>query len=111
MRRLGIFAGLALTACNQFAAVTAFEQRAAPQIASACAQFHQAEADPLVQLALAGGSAAGGPTVASTVASIKSFGDAFCLNGPPAGDTTSVAQQLVWLIGVADQMYAAAGAK
>ena len=102
---------LALASCAQIAA---FEQKAGPQIAQACALFRSAEADPAVQIALAAGATAGtiasGVPVGAIVAQIKSYGDAFCANGPPVGDATTPAQQAQWLAGVTMQLLGAAGA-
>lgn len=104
--------GLALSACQQLAA---FEKQAAPVIAQGCVDFHAAEADPLVQSAIAGGvlaaSAATGGIAGPVVASLKGFGDAFCQAGPPAGDVTTPAQQAQWLAGVTQQLLSAAGVK
>lgn len=101
---------LGIAACSQ---VMPYEQKAAAAITQACAMFHRAEADPLVQFALAGGATAAtmatGVPVGAVVAGVRSYGDAFCANGPPVGDTTSPAQQAAWLIGVVNQMLAAAG--
>lgn len=105
-RPILIAALLPLAAC---AALTAFEQRAAPVVAKACGVFHQAEASPLVQLAVAGGNIASGGVAGPVVASIRSFGDAFCAAGPPPGDATTPEQQASWLAGVVDQMLTAAG--
>lgn len=93
----------------------AFETKAAPVIARACAKFHDAEVNPVVQLAVAGGTTladvetagAAGPIIAS----IKSYGDQFCAAGPPAGDATTAAQQAAWLAGVAQQLLATAAAR
>ena len=52
-----------LAACAQ---VALFEQKTAPVVAEACATFRSAEADPLVQLALAGGSTAASIFVATS---------------------------------------------
>ena len=98
-----------LAACAQ---VASFEQKAAPMVAEACATFRSAEADPLVQLALAGGStaatAATGVPVGAAVALVQSYGDAFCSAGPPPGDATTAAQRVAWLADVATKMLAAA---
>jgi hypothetical protein len=102
---------LALASCSQ---VASFEQKAAPQIAQACALFHRAEADPAVQIALAAGTTAGtlalGVSVGAIVAQVRSYGAAFCANGPPVGDATTPAQQAAWLAGVTMQLLGAAGA-
>lgn len=114
-------AGLGLSACAGLpqqaptAAIAAFEQTAGPQIAQACDVFHQAEANPLVQLAVAGGAIATDAAVTKGAASagvalVKSYGSIFCQDGPPPGDTTSPAQQAVWLADIAAKMLAAAGA-
>jgi hypothetical protein len=99
----------AATACTQ---VTAFEQKAAPEIAQACGAFHQAEANPLVQIALAAGStaatAASGVPVGAVVSEIRSYGDAFCAAGPPVGDLTTPGQQAAWVMDVAQKMIGAA---
>lgn len=105
----------ALIGCGQLGAqVTAFEQKAAPQIAQACAMFHQAEADPMVQLALAGGTVAAnvatGGAAGAAVALVKSYGDAFCSAGPPVGDATTPTQQAAWLADVTMKLLSAAGA-
>lgn len=107
MKRFVIIAGLSLGALCACAQIAAFEQRAAPVIARGCADFHAAEASPLVQVALAAGNVASG----GIVGSIKSFGDAFCSVGPPASDTTTPEQQAQWLSGIAAQLVAAAAGK
>jgi hypothetical protein len=97
---------LVLAACN---ALVAFEQRAAPVVAKACADFHSAEMSPLVRLAIVGGNIASGGVAGPVVASIQSFGDAFCSAGPPPTDATTPEQQAAWLYGVIDRMLTAAG--
>jgi hypothetical protein len=104
----GLLLGLAACA-SVTAALVAFEQRAAPVITEACGVFHQAEANPLVQIAIAGGNIASGGVAGPIVASIRSFGDAFCAAGPPPGDATTPEQQAAWLAGIVDQMLTAAG--
>jgi hypothetical protein len=83
----------------------------AAQQQSACARFRQAEANPLVQLAVAGGTMAANVETAGAagpiVASIKSFGDNYCRAGPPVGDTTTPVQQASWLDGVTAKLLAA----
>lgn len=85
------------------AGLAKFEAKAAPVIANACARFRQAEASPLVQIAIAGGTlaanAATGGIAGPAVAAIRSYGDQFCANGPPAGDSTTAQQQADWLDG------------
>ncbi len=108
-----IVAGLALSACAELqkaqTAVQNFEAKAAPIVASACADFRRAEANPLVNAAIQGGSAALG--IGSTVASIQSFGDGFCTSGPPATDTTAPAQQASWLADLTRKLLDAAGVR
>lgn len=114
MKYLAIALGLTVAACAAVSQkVQTFEARAEPVIASACAEFRQAEANPLVGLAVAGGTmalnVATGGTGGAVVASLKGFGDAFCTAGPPLGDTTSPAQQAAWLLNtVAGPMLSAA---
>lgn len=95
--------------------VVAFEAKAAPVVASACAKYHTLESNPLVQLAVAGGSlaasAATGGVAGPVIASVKSFGDQFCAMGPPPGDTTSPVEQARCLYGVGQQLLGAAGVK
>ena len=117
---LGILNVVIVAGCTpaQEAAVqtrlVAFEAKAAPVVANACARFHAAEVNPVVQLAVAGGTMAANIETAGAagpiIASIKSYGDAFCALGPPAGDATTPAQQAAWLAGVAQQMLAKAAA-
>lgn len=95
------------------AKVAAFEQRAAPVIARACDAFHRAEASALVQTALdvgvmAANAATGVPVAGIAVSAVKGFGDRFCAEGPPAGDTTSAMDQAAWLVDIGRQMLAAA---
>lgn len=72
-----------------------------PAIASACATWRSARANPAIQLAL--GVASTAATVAGYgVASagldwVRSAGDRFCTEGPPAGDVTTVADKASWL--------------
>jgi hypothetical protein len=114
MRKVLVAAGLLLGVAACSAQVADFMQKAAPQIMQACTMFRQAEADPMVQLALAGGSTAAtmvtGAPVGQIVAEIRSYGDAFCQSGPPMGDATTPAQQTEWLASVTMQMLSAAGA-
>ena len=35
----------------------------------------------------------------TAVGIVRGMGDAYCQNGPPAGDTTTPAQQAAWLLG------------
>lgn len=83
--------------------IVKFEERAAPIVADACARFRRAEANPLLQLAVAGGAiaatAATGGVAGPVIAAVKSYGDAFCAGGPPAGDATTPEQQAAWLNG------------
>jgi hypothetical protein len=103
--------GSILASCAQ---MTAFEAKAAPEIAQGCAVFHQAEASPLVQIGIGVGVAAantamgGVPAAGLAVSAVKGFGDAFCAAGPPIGDTTTPGQQASWLAGVTQQMIGAA---
>jgi hypothetical protein len=115
MRNMVLGAALcALVGCSpaQQAAVTAdvqkvqttvsnFEAKAAPVVANACAVFRQAEANPLVNIGVAAGTlaanAATGGAAGPIIADVRAFGDGFCANGPPAGDTTTAAQQATWL--------------
>jgi hypothetical protein len=107
---LALAAAVPLAACAALTAqLVAFEQRAAPVIVQACGVLHQAEASPLVKLAVAGGNIASGGVAGPIVASIESFGDAFCANGPPPTDVTTPEAQAAWLYGVVDKMLTAAG--
>jgi hypothetical protein len=99
----GVFALVLLAGCAGLtAAIARFEERADPVIQAACAGFRQAETSPLVRLAIAGGtmaanvatSGAAGPVVAL----LRSYGDAYCREGPPAGDMTTSMQQREWLL-------------
>lgn len=92
---------LSLAACSQVA------PRAESAITKACAEFRRAEASPAVQLAVVGGSMVH-PAVGPVVSSIKAYGDAFCRDGAPAGDTTSAAERAAWLAGVTAEMLKAA---
>lgn len=98
-----------LAGCASVAAVWAkFEERADPVIQAACAGFRQAQTDPMVRLILSGGTMVvdrvTGGSVGPTIASLWSYGDAFCSNGPPVADTTSPMQQRNWLLNVMQQM-------
>jgi hypothetical protein len=120
-------AGLGLSGCAQLdgvaarltPAIVAFEAKAAPAIARGCADFRQAEASPTVQLAIGAGTVAIGAATAGVgsalagagVSLLRSFGDRFCTEGPPAGDMTSEADRAVWIADVAAKMLAAAGAR
>jgi hypothetical protein len=115
MHRIIVFiaGSLALAACAQIAS---FEQKAAPVIGQACATFHKAEANPLVHIALAGGTLVAniaapgsGTAIGAGVALVRSYGDKFCAEGPPAGDATTPDQQAAWLAGIVGKMLAAAG--
>ena len=83
-------------------AVTTFESKAAPVVANACATLHATESNPLAQIGIGGVTVAlnvaSGGAAGPVLASLKAFGDGFCLNGPPAGDTTTPAQQAAWLL-------------
>lgn len=96
-----------LTGCAQ---VASFEQRAAPVVARACADFRKAEASPLIRAGVAAGSmiasAETGGVAGPAIGAAVQFGDAYCTNGPPAGDTTTPAQQAAWLAGVTQQVLA-----
>ena len=101
---------LALAGCAGLtAALVSFEQRAAPVVAQACTVFHNAEASPLVSLAIAGGNIASGGVAGPIVANIRAFGDEFCAAGPPVGDMTTPQEQAAWLYGVADKLLTASG--
>jgi len=118
MKRLQMMIGgviLILAGCTS-ASIASFEATAAPKLVQACQVFRTAEQNPAVVTAVSAGSAAvsltTGLPAGLAVSSIKSFGDQFCANGPPAGDTTTVAQQATWLQQqVTQQMLSAAGAK
>ena len=105
MKSLFLAPALALLfgcSATQQAKIVAFEAKAAPVIASACANLHAVEANPLLQggidMGVAASAATGGAAgLADSV--VKGMGDAYCLNGPPAGDTTTAAQQAAWLLG------------
>lgn len=97
---------IGLAACTP-AQVARFDERAGPAIAQACAAFHKAEASPLVQLAVAGGSIAN-PAVGAALGWVKASGSRFCAEGPPAGDTTTTAERVAWLAGVTEGMVRAA---
>ena len=81
-----------------------FAAKAAPVVQGACTTLASAEANPLVQVALgvgnAAASAATGGVAGPVLASLKTFGDSFCANGPPAGDTSTPAAQASWLLGI-----------
>lgn len=106
-RPLVLSTALALASCAQ---LVAFEQRAAPIIAQACAQFHAAEANPLVHAAIVGGSIVS-PRAGLIVAEIRSYGARYCAEGPPPTDTTTPPQQASWLAGVTASLLSAAGAR
>lgn len=112
MRKLILTAALLPVLAVGCAQLAAFEQKAAPVIAQACAIFHRAEANPLVQIALAGGATAGtvasGLPVGAIVAEIREYGTAFCAKGPPASDPTTPDQQAIWLVDVAKKLILAA---
>jgi len=112
----GVFAAVVVLAAGCAgitAAVARFEERAGPAVARGCAEFHKAEASPLVQAAIAAGTIAGpsaprgaapgagfaatGGAAGIAVAAIRGFGERFCANGPPA-----------WIAGVARQLLAEA---
>jgi len=102
-----VIAGLsliALASCSaqQTAAVQAFEAKAAPVVAKACAALHSVESNRLLQgginIGLAAASGATGGVAGTAVGIVKGMGDAYCLNGPPAADTTTPAQQADWLL-------------
>jgi membrane protease subunit (stomatin/prohibitin family) len=94
----------ALASCStaQQAQVIAFEAKAAPVIAQACATLHSVEANPLLQgsinIGLAAASGATGGAAGAAIGVVKGMGDAYCLNGPPLNDTTTPAQQAAWLL-------------
>lgn len=89
---------LACSACDPLFKMKGvrFADRAEPVLAQGCAAFERAEASPLVQLAVAGGSIAS-PAAGTAVGVIKAFGNRFCIEGPPPGDTTSTAERAAWL--------------
>lgn len=93
---------LLVAACTT-AQVATFESKAAPVVVGACSTLHSVESNPLLQgginigLAAASSGATGG-VAGTAVEIVKGMGDAYCLNGPPAGDTTSPAQQAAWLL-------------
>ena len=99
----------ALGACStgqeaQFkTSAVAFEAKAAPVVAQACATLHAVEANPLLQTTInIGVAAANGATsgiAGGALGIIKAMGDAYCANGPPVADTTTPAQQARWLLG------------
>jgi hypothetical protein len=96
------------------AAITKFEERAAPAVARACGIFHAAEASPLVQTGLAVGAGAitagTGVPAGLVLSSVRSFGDQFCAAGPQPGDASTPTQQAQWLLDVTQKMIAAAAA-
>lgn len=105
---------LALTSCGQ---MTALQDKVAPVVARACAEFRTAEADLVVQMALSAAQMAAGAYVpgsgVATAAGLKwvrSAGDKFCSSGPPAGDNTTPEQRAAWLADVTFKMLGATGA-
>ncbi len=82
--------------------VVAFEAKAAPVVAQACATLHSVEANPLLQgainIGVGAASGATGGLAGTAVGIVKGMGDAYCLSGPPLNDTTSPAQQAAWLL-------------
>jgi hypothetical protein len=104
MKHAAFGLAILLAGCSsaQQAQVVAFEARAEPVIQSACARLHQVEANPLemtvINLGVAAANGASGGIAGGAFGIIKSFGDAYCLQGPPPGDTTSAAQQADWLL-------------
>jgi len=109
----GVIAVALLAGCAGItAAIARFEERAGPAIARGCAEFHKAEANPLVQLALAAGTMAGnaatGGAAGLAVAAIRGFGERFCALGPPEGDSTSPEERAAWIAGIARQLIAEA---
>ena len=106
MRKIiGFTMACSLAACTaaQQAQVTAFEAKAAPVVAQACAKLHAVEANPLLQgginIAVDAASGATGGVAGTAIGIVKGMGDAYCQNGPPAGDTTTPDQQAAWLLG------------
>lgn len=78
-----------------------------PAIVKGCAEFRRVEASPLVQMAVVAAGIAL-PPAENAVGIIRAFGDKFCRDGAPAGDTTSTAQRVEWLAGVTADLLKAA---
>lgn len=103
---------LALAAATVAIGLAACSLIPADKIAAACDAFRRAEANPRVQLALAGGTIAANiassGTAGPVIASLRAYGDRFCAEGPPAGDTTTTAERAAWLANVTAGLLSAA---